>query len=270
MKAAANGSWESQIDGKTVKKVKAGDVQNFTSGDNIQLSNDNGAIQIATKKDVSFDKVTIGSGDSQMTLDKDGIQAGQVKVSTSEINAGGNRIQGVADGKEKDDAATVGQVAKVADAAGTAIDTLGNHIHRLDRRINKVGAGAAALAALHPDPNSDDDLSFSAGIGNYRGSTAAAIGAFYRPSENVTVSMGATVGNGENMVNAGVTIGVGEGVGRNPSTRKDMIREISQLKEANAAREAEVRDLKKQVQTLQKQNEDTQEKLKRIMEKLGI
>ena len=281
VKDAANGSWESQINGETVKKVKAGDVQNFTSGDNIQLSNDNGAIKITTKKDVSFDKVTIGSGDSQMTLDKDGLQAGKVKVSHSEINAGGNRIQHVADGTEKDDAATVGQVDtkvdevnakvdKVADAAGTAIDALGNHINRLDRRINKVGAGAAALAALHPDPNSDDDLSFSAGIGNYRGSTAAAIGAFYRPSDNVTVSMGATVGNGENMVNAGVTIGVGEGVGRNPSTRKAMAKEISQLKEANAAKDAEVRDLKKQVQTLQKQNEDTQEKLKRIMEKLGI
>ena len=274
IKDAANGSWESQIDGKTVKKVKAGDVQNFTSGDNIELSNDNGAIKISTKKDVSFDKVTIGSGDSKMTLDKDGLQAGKVKVSSSEINAGGNQIHGVADGKEKDDAATVGQVddkvAKVADAAGTAINTLGNHINRLDRRINKVGAGAAALAALHPDPNSDDDLSFAAGIGNYRGSTAAAIGAFYRPSDNVTVSMGATLGNGENMVNAGVTIGVGEGVGRNPSTRKAMAKEISQLKEANAAKDAEVRDLKKQVQTLQKQNEDTQEKLKRIMEKLGI
>lgn len=281
VKDAANGSWESQIDGKAVKKIKAGDVQNFTSGDNIQLSNDNGAIKIATKKDVSFDKVTIGSGDSQMTLDKDGLQTGKVKVSHSEINAGGNRIQHVADGTEKDDAATVGQVDtkvnavntkvdKVADAAGTAINTLGNHINRLDRRINKVGAGAAALAALHPDPNSDDDLSFAAGIGNYRGSTAAALGAFYRPSDNVTVSMGATIGNGENMVNAGVTIGVGEGVGRNPSTRKAMAKEISQLKEANAAKDAEVRDLKKQVQTLQKQNEDTQEKLKRIMEKLGI
>ena len=82
--------------------------------------------------------------------------------------------------------------------------------------------------------------------------------------------MGATIGNGENMVNAGVTIGVGEGVGRNPTTRKAMAKEISQLKEANAAKDAEVRDLKKQVQTLQKQNEDTQEKLKRIMEKLGI
>lgn len=281
VKDAANGSWESQIDGKTVKKIKAGDVQNFTSGDNIQLSDDNGAIKIAAKKDVSFDKVTIGSGDSQMTLDKDGLQTGKVKVSSSEINAGGNRIQHVADGTEKDDAATVGQVDtkvnevntkvdKVADAAGTAINTLGNHINRLDRRINKVGAGAAALAALHPDPNSDDDLSFAAGIGNYRGSTAAALGAFYRPSDNVTVSMGATIGNGENMVNAGVTIGVGEGVGRNPTTRKAMAKEISQLKEANAAKDAEVRDLKKQVQTLQKQNEDTQEKLKRIMEKLGI
>lgn len=281
VKDAANGSWESQIDGKAVKKIKAGDVQNFTSGDNIQLSNDNGAIKIAAKKDVSFDKVTIGSGDSQMTLDKDGLQTGKVKVSHSEINAGGNQIHGVADGTEKDDAATVGQVDtkvnevntkvdKVADAAGTAINTLGNHINRLDRRINKVGAGAAALAALHPDPNADDDLSFAAGIGNYRGSTAAALGAFYRPSDNVTVSMGATIGNGENMVNAGVTIGVGEGVGRNPSTRKAMAKEISQLKEANAAKDAEVRDLKKQVQTLQKQNEDTQEKLKRIMEKLGI
>lgn len=281
VKDAANGSWESQIDGKAVKKIKAGDVQNFTSGDNIQLSNDNGAIKIAAKKDVSFDKVTISSGDSQMTLDKDGLQTGKVKVSSSEINAGGNRIQHVADGTEKDDAATVGQVDtkvnevntkvdKVADAAGTAINTLGNHINRLDRRINKVGAGAAALAALHPDPNADDDLSFAAGVGNYRGSTAAAIGAFYRPSDNVTVSMGATIGNGENMVNAGVTIGVGEGVGRNPTTRKTMEKEISQLKEANAAKDAEVRDLKKQVQTLQKQNEDTQEKLKRIMEKLGI
>ena len=281
VKDAANGSWESQIDGKAVKEIKAGGVQNFTSGDNIQLSDDNGAIKIAAKKDVSFDKVTIGSGDSQMTLDKDGLQTGKVKVSHSEINAGGNQIHGVADGTEKDDAATVGQVDtkvnavntkvdKVADAAGTAINTLGNHINRLDRRINKVGAGAAALAALHPDPNSDDDLSFAAGIGNYRGSTAAALGAFYRPSDNVTVSMGATIGNGENMVNAGVTIGVGEGVGRNPSTRKAMAKEISQLKEANAAKDAEVRDLKKQVQTLQKQNEDTQEKLKRIMEKLGI
>ena len=270
VKDAANGSWESQIDGETVKKVKAGDVQNFTSGDNIELSNDNGAIKIATKKDVSFDKVTIGSGDSKMTLDKDGLQAGKVKISSSEINAGGNRIQGVADGKEKDDAATVGQLAQVADAAGEAINSLGNHLSRLDTRINRVGAGAAALAALHPDPNGDDAWSISAGIGNYRNSTAAAIGAFYRPNDNMIVSMGATVGNGENMINAGVTVGIGSGVSRGPVSKAALVREISALKEENQAKDAEVKNLKNQVQELQKQNQDTQEKLDRIMEKLGL
>ena len=270
VKDAANGSWESQINGETVKKVKAGDVQNFTSGDNIQLSNDNGAIKIATKKDVSFDKVTIGSGDSKMTLDKDGLQAGKVKVSSEGINAGGNRIQGVADGKEKDDAATVGQLAQVADAAGEAINSLGNHLSRLDTRINRVGAGAAALAALHPDPNGDDAWSISAGIGNYRNSTAAAIGAFYRPNDNMIVSMGATVGNGENMINAGVTVGIGSGVSRGPVSKAALVREISALKEENQAKDAEVKNLKNQVQELQKQNQDTQEKLDRIMEKLGL
>ena len=270
VKDAANGSWESQIDGETVKKVKAGDVQNFTSGDNIELSNDNGAIKIATKKDVSFDKVTIGSGDSKMTLDKDGLQAGKVKISSSEINAGGNQIHGVADGKEKDDAATVGQVAKVADAAGEAINSLGNHLSRLDTRINRVGAGAAALAALHPDPNGDDAWSISAGIGNYRNSTAAAIGAFYRPNDNTIVSMGATVGNGENMINAGVTVGIGSGVSRGPVSKAALVREISTLKQENQAKDAEVKNLKNQVQELQKQNQDTQEKLDRIMEKLGL
>lgn len=270
VKEAANGSWESQINGETVKKVKAGDVQNFTSGDNIQLSNDNGAIKIATKKDVSFDKVTIGSGDSKMTLDKDGLQAGKVKVSSEGIDAGGNRIQGVADGKEKDDAATVGQLAQVADAAGEAINSLGNHLSRLDTRINRVGAGAAALAALHPDPNGDDAWSISAGIGNYRNSTAAAIGAFYRPNDNMIVSMGATVGNGENMINAGVTVGIGSGVSRGPVSKAALVREISALKQENQAKDAEVKNLKNQVQELQKQNQDTQEKLDRIMEKLGL
>ena len=176
--------------------------------------------------------MTIGSGDSKMTLDKDGLQAGKVKVSSEGIDAGGNRIQGVADGKEKDDAATVGQLAQVADAAGEAINSLGNHLSRLDTRINRVGAGAAALAALHPDPNGDDAWSISAGIGNYRNSTAAAIGAFYRPNDNMIVSMGATVGNGENMINAGVTVGIGSGVSRGPVSKAALVREISALKQS--------------------------------------
>lgn len=269
VKDAANGSWESQINGETVKKVKAGDVQNFTSGDNIELSNDNGAIKIATKKDVSFDKVTIGSGDGKMTLDKDGLQAGKVKVSSEEINAGGNRIQGVADGKKKDDAATVGQLEKIAGSAGQAINELGNHLNRMDNRINRVGAGAAALAALHP-VETDGRWSLSAGFGSYRNANSLAFGTFYRASDNVLFNMGATVGNGENMINAGFSIALD----RNPAvtglTKAAMAREIRNLKQDNQAKDAQVKDLQNQVDALKKENDDTKAKLALIMAKLGM
>lgn len=269
VKDAANGSWESQINGETVKKVKAGDVQNFTSGDNIELSNDNGAIKIATKKDVSFDKVTIGSGDSKMTLDKDGLQAGKVKVSSEGINAGGNRIQGVADGKEKDDAATVGQLQKIAGSAGQAINELGNHLNRMDTRINRVGAGAAALAALHP-VETDGRWSLSAGFGSYRNANSLAFGTFYRASDNVLFNMGATVGNGENMINAGFSIALDRNPAVTGMTKAAMAREIRTLKQDNQAKDAQVKDLQNQVDALKKENDDTKAKLALIMAKLGM
>lgn len=269
VKDAANGSWESQINGETVKKVKAGDVQNFTSGDNIELSNDNGAIKIATKKDVSFDKVTIGSGDSKMTLDKDGLQAGKVKVSSEGINAGGNRIQGVADGKEKDDAATVGQLQKIAGSAGQAINELGNHLNRMDTRINRVGAGAAALAALHP-VETDGRWSLSAGFGSYRNANSLAFGTFYRASDNVLFNMGATVGNGENMINAGFSIALDRNPAVTGMTKAAMAREIRNLKQDNQAKDAQVKDLQNQVDALKKENDDTKVKLALIMAKLGM
>lgn len=269
VKDAANGSWESQINGETVEKVKAGDVQNFTSGDNIELSNDNGAIKIATKKDVSFDKVTIGSGDSKMTLDKDGLQAGKVKVSSEEINAGGNRIQGVADGKEKDDAATVGQLQKIAGSAGQAINELGNHLNRMDTRINRVGAGAAALAALHP-VETDGRWSLSAGFGSYRNANSLAFGTFYRASDNVLFNMGATVGNGENMINAGFSIALDRNPAVTGMTKAAMAREIRTLKQDNQAKDAQVKDLQNQVDALKKENDDTKAKLALIMAKLGM
>lgn len=266
---AANGSWESRIDGETVQKVKAGDAQNFTSGDNIELSNDDGAIKIAAKKDVSFNNVTIGSGDSKMTLDKDGLQAGKVKVSSEEINAGGNRIQGVADGTEKDDAATVGQLEKVADSAGQVMNELGNHLNRMDNRINRVGAGAAALAALRP-VETDGRWSLSAGFGNYRNANSLAFGTFYRASDNILFNMGATVGNGENMINAGVSISLDRNPAVTGMTKAAMAGEIRSLKKDNQAKEAQVKNLQNQVDALKKENEDTKAKLALIMAKLGM
>lgn len=92
------------------------------------------------------------------------------------------------------------------------INILGKQVGNLDTRVNKVGAGAAALAALHPlDFNPDDKWDFAAGYGNYKGANAAAIGAYYRPNEDTMFSVGGSFGGGENMVNAGVSVKLGQG-----------------------------------------------------------
>lgn len=105
--------------------------------------------------------------------------------------------------------------------------------------MNKVGAGAAALAALHPlDFDPDDKWDFAAGYGNYNGVNAAAIGAYYRPNEDTTFSVGGSFGNGENMVNAGVSVKLGQG--NHVSTSKvAMAKEIKELrKEVEAFKSA--------------------------------
>lgn len=115
-----------------------------------------------------------------------------------------------------------------------------NRINQLGSRVNKVGAGAAALAALHPmDFDPDDKLTFSAGYGNYGGENAAAIGAYYRPDEKVMFSIGGTVGNGENMVNAGVSFSL-DRTNHVSNSRTAMAREILDLR-------AEVTELKAMV-----------------------
>jgi len=87
------------------------------------------------------------------------------------------------------------------------ITQLGNSLNKLDNRINRVGAGAAALAALHPlDFDPDDKWDFAAGYGNYRGANAAAVGLYYRPNEDTMFSVGGSFGGGENMINAGVSL----------------------------------------------------------------
>ena len=111
------------------------------------------------------------------------------------------------------------------------IDHISNQFGSLDNRMRKGLAGAAALAALHPmDFNPDDKLQFSAGVGNYRGETAAALGAFYRPDESVMFSVGGTFGNADNMVNAGITFGLDGTRNRVTRSRTAMAKEIVELR----------------------------------------
>ena len=137
------------------------------------------------------------------------------------------------------------------------VDELGGAVAKLDSRVNKVGAGAAALAALHPmEFDSDNKLSFAAGVGNYRGTNAAAIGAFYRPSEQVMFSISGNMGNGENMVNAGVSFAL-DRPSKTPTTKAALMKtvvaqneQIAALNETVAEQSREIAELKAMVQQL--------------------
>lgn len=146
---------------------------------------------------------------------------GKTYISGDGLNANSQKITNVAAGSADTDAVNVKQVNDLAARQGEAITEnaahigeLGRAVNKLDNRINRVGAGAAALAALHPgsyDP--DDKLDVSAGVGNYRGANAAAVGLFFHPNERTILSVAGSMGGGENMVNAGVTLKVGPGHG---------------------------------------------------------
>ena len=130
--------------------------------------------------------------------------------------------------------------------------------HRLDKtntRLDKVGAGAAALAALHPleyDP--DDKLTFSVGMGNYSGENAAALGAFYRPDEKLMFSLAGSMGNGENMVNLGMSIGLDKPNGFAKMSKRELIQEVTAVKAENEAMKAEMVEMKAMLQKLLAQN----------------
>ena len=133
-----------------------------------------------------------------------------------------------------------------------AIAGLNSRVNSLDGRVDKVGAGAAALAALHPlDYDSDNKLSFAAGVGNYAGETAGAVGAFYRPNEDVMFSIGGTAGNGENMVNLGASFAIGKGSsGIAKMSKVELVNKVQDMEAKYKAVDAENKDLRNELNKL--------------------
>ena len=250
-----------------IKKVEALAKKHTTvaAGDNITVSDvgpnaDGGKeYKVALDKDINLDSVTTGqtvmNNDGlkvgkdvsvtatavtagQTSISNDGLKVnGKTYVSDSGLNANDQKITKVADGdisETSKDAVNGSQLYKtnqeVANNA-TNISSLSHSISNLDNRVNKVGAGAAALAALHPlDFDPDAKWDFAAGYGNYRGANAAAVGAYYRPNEDTMFSVGGTFGNGENMVNAGVSFKLGSGSNHVSTSRVAMAKEIKELR----------------------------------------
>lgn len=218
-------------DNITVNSVTA---NTFKAG---QTEMNNDGLKVGDKVSVTATAVTAG----KTSISDEGVKVGdKTYINDKGLNANGQNITNVADGKvEKDskDAINGGQLHQAKADINNRIDGVENQvvsntnrINQLGSRVNKVGAGAAALAALHPmDFDPDDKLTFSAGYGNYGGENAAAIGAYYRPDEKVMFSVGGTVGNGENMVNAGVSFAL-DRTNHVSNSRTALAREVIDLR----------------------------------------
>lgn len=188
-------------------------------------------IQVTLNKDLNVDSVNANkftAGDTTITNNGLEIKNGP-SVTNQGINAGDKKVNDVADGEisaTSKDAVNGSQLHET----NTNVANNSMRINKLGNRVNKVGAGAAALAALHPmDFDPDDKWSFAAGYGNYAGENAAAIGAYYRPDEKVMFSVGGTVGNGENMVNAGVSFAL-DRTNHVSNSRTALAREVIDLR----------------------------------------
>jgi len=146
--------------------------------------------------------------------------------------------------RENADVGLQEQIDNLGAGSSNAISGLNQRLDKTNAKINKVGAGAAALAALHPlDYDPDDKLTFSAGVGNYAGENAAALGAFYRPNEKFMISLGGTMGNGENMVNLGLSIGLDKASGLAKLSKKELIQKVNAVEAENDALEDRVAKL---------------------------
>lgn len=175
-------------------------------------------------------------------------------VSVGDVaNAVTRQITSVAAGTNDTDAVNVAQLKRLHDmisvnAYNTVnvqgdVTNLKKDVSRLDKRVNKAVAGSAALAALHPlDFDPDAKWDFAAGYGHYHNGNAAALGAFYRPNEDVQLSVGSTVGNGETVVNAGLSVKVGahSNVSR---SRVAIGKEVLELKKTVALQNAQIQKL---------------------------
>ena len=218
-------AWNVSAAGGTVEKVQGGDTVKFQADDNLEVKQDNTTFTYSLSKDLKgLNSVTVGdengpstkitpagttvkdaAGNSTtvngagMTINPANAAASPVSLTVDGLNNGGNQIHGVAPGTADTDAVNVSQLKNTQ--AG-----LQEAINRVGVETQGVGAQAAAMAALKPiqyDPLEPTQI--MAGIGNYRGETAAALGLAHYTNENTMFNVGVSIGNNHNMVNAGVT-----------------------------------------------------------------
>ena len=285
-------AWKVTAAGGTVEKVQGSDTVKFQAGDNLVVNQDrttftyglakdlkglNSVIVgdengVSTKitsagttvKDAAGNSTTINGGG--MTITPADTAASPVSLTVDGLNNGGNKIHGVAPGTADTDAVNVSQLK--ASNAG-----LQEAVNRVGTETQRVGAHAAAMAALKPiqyDPLEPTQI--MAGIGNYRGETAGAIGIAHYRTEDTMFNVGVSLGTSHNMVNAGVTHKFG-----GSRERKDAIPErykagpissvyvmqdeVSSLKKENSNQKTVIANQAARLNTLEAENERQRQEL---------
>lgn len=252
--------------GESMKLSGGADTSKLTNGNIGVVKNADGdGLDIRLSSELTgLTSVTTGN----TTMSSDGIKIAAngdnthaVEITNSNVSMGGQQIHDVAPGTSDTDAVNVSQLKGLVSGVDGAVNKLNN-------RLNRVGAGAAALAALHPlDFNPEEKWNFAAGFGHYVNANAGAIGAFYQPNEDTLFSLGGSWGGGENMVNAGVSIRLGHG-NSIMGSRTVMAREIMALKQQVEAQNLKLKENEDLKARLAKQDQEIAE-LKAMVLKLA-
>lgn len=240
-------------DGNSTTISESGKLGVKGDDSNIITSVSGSDVKVSLHKDISVNSVTVNDGPT---------------INSTGIDMNGKKISNLADGdiyEGSHDAVTGGQLWNVEQG-------MNNQVRHLDKKINRVGAGAAALAALHPlDFDADDKWNIAAGVGAYKGTSAMALGAFYRPNEVTQLSIGGAFGNGENMWNMGISWRTGSGESYSGKSKAELVRMVNAMEARDAQQDAIIQqqqaDIQKQQEGLAKQEAEINE-LKAMVQQL--
>ena len=256
--AGDTGSAITKNSGETLQIT--GGATEVAAANNIGVVSENGKLNLKLAKNIDLGSDgSIKTGDTKMDNKGLAIQGGP-SVTKGGIDAGSKKITHVAAGEisaTSTDAANGSQLQAVKNDVQNNtqnIYNMGKKVGELGTRINKVGAGAAALAALHPlDFDPHDKWDIAAGFGNYRNASAAAVGLFYRPNERTMMSLGWTMGDDRNMLNAGISVKLGRGDVYTRYSKVEMANQIKDLKEKNDKMQAENKEMRSELDELKAQ-----------------
>ena len=256
--AGDTGSAITKNSGETLQIT--GGATEVAVANNIGVVSENGKLNLKLAKNIDLGSDgSIKTGDTKMDNKGLAIQGGP-SVTKGGIDAGSKKITHVAAGEisaTSTDAVNGSQLQAVKNDVQNNtqnIYNMGKKVGELGTRINKVGAGAAALAALHPlDFDPHDKWDIAAGFGNYRNASAAAVGLFYRPNERTMMSLGWTMGDDRNMLNAGISVKLGRGDVYTRYSKVEMANQIKDLKEKNDKMQAENKEMRSELDELKAQ-----------------